>query len=131
MSDESSVGRLIQSFQDALQEVVGFLQLVIEQRVVLGQLEGLKVQFLDHLETQAVQCCEHPAAATLFLVGNFSLLQADGKIKGGLSLGLVIFRGSIYAVSSYCVHSHGIGAVGIKVFFKLFQALHRNCCVHF
>ena len=36
MSDESSVGRLIQSFQDALQEVVGFLQLVIEQRVVLG-----------------------------------------------------------------------------------------------
>ena len=73
MGDQSAVAWLIQSLQNAFQEVVGFFQFIVEQGVALGKLKVFQIQFVHHLKTQAVEGCKHPAATALFLVGDLAL----------------------------------------------------------
>ena len=73
MGDQSAVAWLIQRFQNAFQEVVGFFQFIVEQGVALGKLKVFQIQFVHHLKTQAVEGCKHPAATALFLVGDLAL----------------------------------------------------------
>ena len=54
MCDQPAVCILFQSIQDCIQEIVGFLQLVIKQGIVLGQLKSFQIAVLHYLKTHAV-----------------------------------------------------------------------------
>ena len=67
--DGAVVVRKVLGVDDALQEQVRLLQLVIEEHIVLGQDNRAHVELVDHLGTHHVEAGEQPAAAGGELVG--------------------------------------------------------------
>ena len=53
---------LIQRLQHIFQEIVGFFQLVIEERIILGELHIVEVQLLHKVQPHHVESRKHPAA---------------------------------------------------------------------
>ena len=62
--------RLLACINDALQEQVRFLQLVIKETIILGKLHFIQAVLRHHLRTKHIQACKQPAAPGLLLVGN-------------------------------------------------------------
>ena len=75
------VHRQVTGIDDALEEKVGLLELVVEEDVVLGELEGTEAVFLNHGGPQHVHTGEKPAAAAGLLVGDTLGLHLVGEIK--------------------------------------------------
>ena len=64
------VDGLLSCINDALQHQVRLLELIPEEQVVLREGHCQRVCALGKIGTQHVHAAEHPATATLFLVGN-------------------------------------------------------------
>jgi hypothetical protein len=64
---------------DGLEEVVGLLHLVPEQRVVLRELEVLDAQLGGSPGAQQVEAGEEPAASALLLVGHLAVGEQVGN----------------------------------------------------
>ena len=130
MGNQAALGRLVERFQNALQEVVGFFQFIIKEGVALGKLEGIEIELFHHREAQAVERGEHPAASALFLIGNLALFEADRKLMHVLARDLVILRAGVDAVSGDRVHGDSVDRVLVESLFKLAEIFHRNIGVH-
>ena len=89
---QTAIGGLVQRVEDALEEVVGFFQLIPEKEVGLRELKGLEVILLHHLIAQGVEGCKHPAAAALLLICNFTLLKRNRVGVTAFTLCHWIFR---------------------------------------
>ena len=81
------VERQVLRVDDRLEEEVGFLQLVIEEEIVLRKGESVQIVLLDHLGAEHVQSGEEPAAAGGFLVGASLGFYDVGKMKVHLLAG--------------------------------------------
>ena len=112
---QTAIGGLVQRVEDALEEVVGFFQLIPEKEVGLRELKGLEVVLLHHLIAQGVEGRKHPAAAALLLVADLALLQADGVFMDILLHSLAADGGSQQAVVRHGVHGHAVGALGAEI----------------
>ena len=130
VGNQAALGRLVERFQNALQEVVGFFQFIIKEGVALGKLEGIEIELFHHREAQAVERGEHPAASALFLIGNLALFEADRKLMDVLARDLVILRAGVDAVSGDRVHGDGVDRILVEGLLKLAEIFHRNIGVH-
>ncbi len=76
--DQAIVSRPISGLDDALEERVGLLELLVERGICLRKLEVIHVEDLKGAGAKHVQRGEHPAAARLVLMGHgLSGLERD------------------------------------------------------
>ena len=71
--------------EDGLESEVGFLDLVVEGDIVLGELKALEFAFLSDDFTEDIEAGENPAAATSPLIGDRQGLKVDGEGWGDAS----------------------------------------------
>ena len=74
MVDHAVVERAIAKVDDVFEEVVGFLELVVEECEVLGEREGLDAQFPLGPDAQPVEAGEEPAGSGPLLIGDGAFL---------------------------------------------------------
>ena len=81
------IHRKITGIDDTLEKKIGFLKLVIEEDVVLGELKGSEVVLFNHLGTKHVHPGKQPAASAGLLVGDTLGLHLVRKVVvvGGLN----------------------------------------------
>ena len=73
--------RLLPECNDCLKEQVGLFKLVVEEKVVLRELNLPGVQFPRGDGPERVERGEHPAPPARFLVCDFLVLEAVGKMR--------------------------------------------------
>ena len=127
---QTAAGGLLQRFENAFEEVVGFFQLIPEEEVCLRELKGLEAAFPHHLIAQGVEGSEHPAAAALLLVADIALLQADRVLVHVVFHGPALDGGGQQAVVRHSVHGHAVGPLGRKAGVKGFELFFRDFLRH-
>ena len=130
MCNQAAAGLFVEGVEDAFEEVVGFFQLIIKQSVALGKLKGFEVAFFHQGKAQAVECCEHPAAAALFLIGDLALGQADGVIVCNLAVNRIVSGAGINSVCIYSVHRNGMYRILVKFLLKTAECFWGNGGIH-
>ena len=111
---------------DALQEEVGFLQLVPEEGVYLRELEGAESVPGQGLGAHHVQPREEPAAPGGLLVGDALGVDADGEVRVHL-LQVVLVQGEgADAVVAYGVAQSPVGGRALVALADLFQHVGRD-----
>ena len=114
----AAVRRFIQRLQHVLQEIVGLLQFVIEQGIVLGQLHVIEVQLRHQIQAHDIEGGEHPAPAGLLLVADLPGLHFDAEGEGVVLLHRVISRGAEHACLRSGVHCHSVDPALVELRFK-------------
>ena len=93
-----AVDGLLAGVDDALQEEVALLQLVIEEKVALTQDEVLRVQLFHGTATQYVQTCKEPATAAALLVRDSCILYLYAEV--------LVLGSGILLVDCYLADAH-------------------------
>ena len=115
-----AVDGLLAGVDDALQEEVALLQLVVEEQVALAEDKVFCAEFFHGAASQDVQACEEPAATTALLVGDTRILYLDAEVLV-LSTGILLINGHLSDANvadgvTQCFLSRSSGVAALQLF---------------
>ena len=121
-----AVDGFLAGVDDALQEEVALLQLVVEEEVALAEHEVLCAELLHGASSQDIQPREEPAPPATLLVGDSSILHFDAEVQV-LRSGVLLIDGHLLQADIADGVAEGLlgGCSGVAAF-ELLQHIGRD-----
>ena len=124
-----AVDGLLPCIDNALQEEVALLQLVIEEEVALAEDEVLRTELLHSAASQHVQSRKEPAASTALLVGDACVLHLDAEV--------LVLRSGVLLVDGHLLEADVADGVAKRLLggssrvtaLKLLEHIRRDVCL--